>query len=207
MAAYLPAVAAISIYTTMPPHLRTTQRAIPQLLPAQEDADIARHAARIVDDLVADVIATRPELALPEVIDLLGNAGQGLLPSLLGLVDGAAVVAAKRMGKAIDLDRGETVLDGAVHDDRCAFEDLVVGQTRWLAHLLQQGLLLRLGHRMRLRRGRGLLALGDGDLLAQFLGAQNVGHNPLSRSKTQRLAGIAGDHPFLVGRHDHDGDG
>src|SRR5207244_11647645 len=64
--------------------------------------------------------------------------------TFLRLVDGTAVVGAKRMGKAIDLDRAEPVLDGAIHDDGRPLHDLVVGQAGWPAHVLQQRLLLRL---------------------------------------------------------------
>src|ERR1700704_4557720 len=92
-----------------------------RLAPTQEDADIAWHAARIVDDLVADVIAARLELALPEFMDLLGNAGQRLLPAVLDLVDGASVVGADMIGKAEHLDGRHAVLDRAVDDDCCLF--------------------------------------------------------------------------------------
>src|SRR5215831_10775423 len=98
--------------------------------PAQDDANIARHAARIVDDLVADVIATRLELALPKLIDLFRNAGQGALPALLALVDGAAVVGANLVRKAEHLYRHQPALDRSVHHRRGLLDDLVIGQQR-----------------------------------------------------------------------------
>src|SRR4029450_11252843 len=67
--------------------------------PAQENTDIARHAARIVEDLEADMIALGPELTLPERVDIFGNADQCLLPALLGLVYGAPVVGAEGVGE------------------------------------------------------------------------------------------------------------
>src|SRR5262245_7602628 len=80
-------------------------------VPAQRDPDVARHAARIVDDFVADVVALRLQATLPELVDFLGDAGQRLLPARLGLVDGAAIVGAKTVGKPEDLDRHHAVLD------------------------------------------------------------------------------------------------
>src|SRR5262249_22275082 len=121
--------AAVHAAKTMGNTNATQPRMAPFALgPAQDDADITRHAARIVDDLVADVVAARPELALPEVIDLLGNPRQRPLPALLGLVDGAPVVAAKRMREPIDLNPGLAVLHGAVHDDCRLLDDLVIGK-------------------------------------------------------------------------------
>src|SRR5882757_10953372 len=145
--------------------------------PAQKDADIARHAARIVDDFEAHVIAARLELALPEFIDLLGNAGQCLLPAFLGLVDGAAVVGADVIGKAEHLDGRHAVLDRAVDDDCCLFHDLVVRQAGGPGQPVEQRLLLGLRRFMRLHRLGRLLALHLGDLRHQFLGAEYVRHD------------------------------
>ncbi len=92
--------------------------------PAQGDTDIAGHTVRIVNDLEAEAIALGLELALPELVELLGLADQRLLPTRLGLVDGASVVGAERMGKTEDLDRMLSALDGSIDEDRRLFSFL-----------------------------------------------------------------------------------
>src|SRR5580692_7227875 len=177
MVAYLPRWQSDRIYTTHSKALRVQSTSGSPSAPAQEDADIARHAARIVDDLEAHVIAARLELALPEVVDLLGNAGECLLPAFLSLVDGASVVGADMIGKAEHLDGRHAVLDRAVDDDCRLFHDLVVRQAGGPGQPVEQRLLLGLRRFMRLHRLGRFLALHLGDLRHQFLGAEYVRHD------------------------------
>jgi hypothetical protein len=125
----------------------------------------------IVDDLVADVIAVWLQLTLPELVDFLGNAREGLFPTFFGLVDGASVVGAKMVGKAEDLDGCHSVLDRAVDDDRRLFGNFLVAQARRLAQALQEGLLLLLGRFVRPHGGGRLFTFGQRDLCLQFFDA------------------------------------
>src|SRR5262249_33142216 len=96
--------------------------------PAEEHSDIAADAAGTVDHFVFHLIAARLQLPFVESPELLGDAGQGLLPAILALVDGAAVVGAEVVGKAEDLHHGEPVADGALDDVRGLLHHLVVAQ-------------------------------------------------------------------------------
>src|SRR5882672_2819236 len=146
--------------------------------PAQGDADIAWHTVRIVDDLEAEAIALGLELALPELVELLGLADQRLLPTRLGLVDGASVVGAQRMGKTQDLDRRLSALDGTIDEDRRPFEELVVREAGWMAELLEKRLLGFLLGIVRLLGSQCLLPLLRSDLRRQLFCTQyaNGGH-------------------------------
>ena len=162
--------------------------------PAQGDADIARHAARIVYDLEADVIALRLELALPELVELLGLADQRLLPTRLGLVDGASVVGAERMGETEHLDRSLPVLDGPIDEDRRLLEELVVREAGRMAELLEKRLLGFLLGIVRLLGSQCLLLLLRSDLRRQLFCARygSGGHaaSPVAFAITS--AGTAG---------------
>lgn len=88
--------------------------------PFQGHANISRHAARKVDDLHSELISARAELSVPELINLLGHAGQGRFPTRLVLIDSAAVIGADRIGKAIHLNLSKPVRYGAFDDSRHA---------------------------------------------------------------------------------------
>ena len=62
--------------------------------PAQEDSDVARHAAGEIHDLRAQLVSLRLELLLPELVGTLGKAGQRLRPVGLEVVDRPAAIGA-----------------------------------------------------------------------------------------------------------------
>jgi hypothetical protein len=55
--------------------------------PSEKKAHVARHAAREIHDLGAQLVALRLELLLPELVGDLGEAGQALWPIGLEAVD------------------------------------------------------------------------------------------------------------------------
>src|SRR5260370_5424133 len=162
--------------------------------PAQGDTDIAGHTVRIVNDREAEAIALGLELALPELVELLGLADQRLLPTRLGLVDGASVVGAERMGKTEDLDRMLSALDGSIDEDRRLFKELVVREAGRIAELLDKLLLGFLLGIVRLLGSQCLLPLLRSDLRCQLFCAQygSGGHaaSPVAFALTS--AGSAG---------------
>src|SRR5215510_2364625 len=96
--------------------------------PLQRDTDVPGHATGEVDHLVPHLVAARLQLPFPEIVHLLGQAGQRLFPAgLQVVVDRTPVVGAHHIGKANDLDLGEAVLDGALDDGGNPFERLLVG--------------------------------------------------------------------------------
>src|SRR5260370_489761 len=108
--------------------------------PTQDDDDIAGHAARIIDDLIADVVAERMKPAFPEFVDLQRNAAEGLFPAFLGLVDGPAVVGADMVGKPEHLDGRLAVFDGAIDEERGFLARCVVRQSRPIAEVVEESL-------------------------------------------------------------------
>jgi len=109
--------------------------------PFQRVSDVARHAAREVDDLNADLVSDRAQVPIPEGIHLLRQPGQGVLPARLHHIDRAAVVRAQRVGKAEDLHPGQAVLDRALDDFGRALERLLLGNARGLQQFVDQRLL------------------------------------------------------------------
>src|SRR5689334_16158168 len=91
---------------------------VSSIVPRNGHADIAGHAAREIDDLIGNTIAARLQIVGPELEDLLGDAGQGVFPALFHLVDGASLVGAERVGKAIDHHFGQPVAYRALDDGR-----------------------------------------------------------------------------------------
>src|SRR4051794_18273226 len=70
--------------------------------PGNRDADVAWYAAGKIDDLIGDAIAARLQVVGPELEDFFRNAGQGVLPALLHLIDSAALVRAQRIREPVD---------------------------------------------------------------------------------------------------------
>ena len=66
---------------------------------------------------MADEVAARLQIVAPEPIDFLGNAVQ-LSPTLLHLVDGAALVGAERIREAVDLGRSKRAKKGGGQADQ-----------------------------------------------------------------------------------------
>ena len=63
-------------------------------LPGEDEADVARHAPRILEHLSLEMEAERSEVVVPEFVTSLGSALQGLLPLGLRVVDPSATIAA-----------------------------------------------------------------------------------------------------------------
>ena len=64
--------------------------AIRASVPAESNADVSRHPARKVDDLVPELVTFRTQMVVPEVINLLWESRQRLFPARLRLIDGAS---------------------------------------------------------------------------------------------------------------------
>jgi hypothetical protein len=64
------------------------------LTPDEDDTDIARYAAWKIDDVISNPVATGFEVVCPELIYFLRYSREGLFPTWLLLIDGAAVVGA-----------------------------------------------------------------------------------------------------------------
>src|SRR6202451_1098115 len=99
------------------------------------------HADGKVDDLEPQFVAARLEVRLPEFIELFGQSGQRALPAGFLLIDGAAVIGAKRIGKAHDENLGQAVIGGALGDRRRALHALLVGNAGRFCEPFHQGLL------------------------------------------------------------------
>src|SRR5712691_7755063 len=77
--------------------------------PLQRHADIARHPARKIDDLNLQLVSAGPKVFGPQLMDLLGHAGERAFPARLLLIDGAALVGAQLVRKTIDLHLGPAI--------------------------------------------------------------------------------------------------
>src|SRR6516162_4681402 len=71
--------------------------------PPQGHADISRQPSGIIDDFDSQLVSARTEVLCPEHIDFLWHAGQRVFPARLLLNDGAALVRAQLVRKAVDL--------------------------------------------------------------------------------------------------------
>src|SRR5262245_8560358 len=114
------------------------------LAPAQGDADVARQAVRPIDDLDPESIAARLKVLLPELDQLARQAGEGLLPAMLLLIDGAAAIRGQGVRKAADLDLGAAVVHGALDDRGGALHPFLVGDAGRLLEALEELLFLGL---------------------------------------------------------------
>src|SRR5581483_4915015 len=92
------------------------------LFPAQGDANVSRHTAREINDLIGDLVATWLQVILPEMIDFLGYPGQCLLPAFFHLVDRATAVRTENVRKPVDLNLIDPVFDGALDHQGSALD-------------------------------------------------------------------------------------
>ena len=98
----------------------------------------------LADDLRAELVALGAEMTIPQTIDLLGYTGEGLLPSPFLLIDGAPLVGAHRVRKAINTHFGQTILHRAVDDAHRATDCFLIRNAGRLGEFVKQRLLLGL---------------------------------------------------------------
>src|SRR6516162_8712844 len=91
--------AASSVLTAIP----SLGRDLNGSTPLQRHADISRQPAGILDDFDSELVSAWTEVLCPEHIDFLWHAGQRVFPTRLLLDDGAALVRAQLVRKAVDL--------------------------------------------------------------------------------------------------------
>jgi hypothetical protein len=115
------------------------------LMPAQEDANVARHAAWKVDHLKMSLIAKRAQMFVPELVHILWNSGKSVLPTRLSLIDCAAPVGAKFIRKAKNLHLCLAILDCSVDNRRCALDLLFQGKAGGVLKRVEQSFFFRLG--------------------------------------------------------------
>src|SRR6266550_3548288 len=88
---------------------RSNSAKLPSISPGDGDGDVARHASREIDDLVADAIVPRFQVVGPELEYFLWNPRQRVFPARLLLIDGAALVGAQRVREPIHLHFRQSV--------------------------------------------------------------------------------------------------
>src|SRR6185295_10938018 len=79
--------------------------------PDQRHAEVAGHAVRPLGDLTLQAIPALLEMLLPEMMQLLRQPGERVLPARLHLVESPPLVRAKPIGKTAYFDFGEAVAD------------------------------------------------------------------------------------------------
>src|SRR5262249_47454876 len=84
--------------------------------PLQRHADVSGQPSGIIDDFDPELVSARTEVLRPELIDLLWHAGQRVFPTRLLLNDGAALVCAQLVRKAVHLYLGAAVAHRAFDD-------------------------------------------------------------------------------------------
>src|SRR5215469_9029208 len=104
--------------------------------PAHGHANVTRQTAGKVDDLYSQLVAARPKILVPELIDFLRHASECVLPARLVLIDRAAFVRAQLVGKANDLNLGQPILDRPVDDLQPAPDRFLVGSARCFTQLI-----------------------------------------------------------------------
>src|SRR6516225_8455937 len=98
--------------------------------PAHGHANVTRQTAGKVHDLYPQLVATRPKILFPEMIDFLWLAGECIFPAGLLLIDRAAFVCAQFIRKADELDLGQPILDSPIDDFQPAPDRFFVGSAR-----------------------------------------------------------------------------
>src|SRR5215813_3409108 len=160
--------------------------------PLQRHADISRQPAGILDDFDPELVSARTEVLCPEHIDFLWHAGQRVFPACLLLNDGAALVRAQLVRKAVHLYLGAAVGHRALDDLDRAPNGLFIGNSRWFRKVIEQCLFLGLRRRPLGRLLGGLFRLGQGKFLHEILcrGQQLVGfgrHVLLQQARSSTL--------------------
>src|SRR5215469_6290607 len=112
--------------------------------PAQGHADVTRHTVGKIYDLYFQLVAARPKVLLPQLIDFLRRAGECLFPAWLLIIDGAPLVRAQLVGKTKDLNLGQPALHRALDDRYRAPDRLLLGDARGFAEVIDEGLFLGL---------------------------------------------------------------
>src|ERR1700756_4269495 len=138
--------------------------------PLQRHADISGQPSGIIDDFDSQLVSARTEILRPKLIDLLWHAGQRVLPTRLLLNDGAALIRAQLVRKAVHLYLGAAVAHRALDDRDRAPNGLFIGKSRWFGKLVEQCLFLGLGPRPLGRLLGRLFRLGQGKFLHEILG-------------------------------------
>src|SRR5215471_20122407 len=73
-------------------------------LPGEDEADVAGHAAGILEHLGLEVKAQWPQVIVPEFVSSFGPSLQRRFPPGLRVVDPSAAIGAQHVGKAVDLN-------------------------------------------------------------------------------------------------------
>src|SRR5215469_11820018 len=127
-------LAAASVLTAIP----YPGRNLTGLTPLQRHADISRQPPGILDDFDSQLVSARTEVLCPKLIDLLWHAGQRVFPAGLLLNDGAALVRAQLVRKAVHLYLGAAVGHRTLDDLDRAPNALFIGNSRWLRKVIEQ---------------------------------------------------------------------
>src|SRR5215470_4932541 len=133
--------------------------------PLQRHADVSGQPSWIIDDFDPELVSARTEVLRPELIDLLWHAGQRVFPTRLLLNDGAALVRAQLVRKAVDLHLSLAVAHRTFDNLDRAPNALFIGNSRWLREVVEQCLFLSLGRRVFGGFLGGFFSLGQGKFL------------------------------------------
>src|SRR6516164_2596701 len=136
--------AASSVLTAIP----AVGRDLNGSAPLQRHADVSGQPSGIIDDFDPELVSARTEVLRPELIDLLWHAGQRVFPARLLLNDGAALVRAQLVRKAVDLHLSLPVAHRTFDNLDRAPNALFIGNSRWLREVIEQCLFLSLGRRV-----------------------------------------------------------
>src|SRR5262245_8641791 len=166
--------------------------------PLERHRDVAWHPAGEIDDFDPKLVSAGTEVLRPKLMDLLWHAGQRVFPARLLLIDGAPLIRAQLVGKAVHLYLSLAVGHRALDDLDGALNGLFVGNTRWLRKAVEQRLLLGLclgvlprllGRFFRLREREFLHEIaGAGQQLVGL--SRHVPSSSASRDKTSALRWI-----------------
>src|ERR1700748_3547910 len=110
--------------------------------PLERHGDVTRHTAGKIDDLDPELVSAGMKILCPELIDFFWYPGERGLPARLLLIDGATLIRAQVIGKAVHLHLGLAVLHCAFDDLDGATNGLLVGNARRLPEAVDQRVLL-----------------------------------------------------------------
>jgi hypothetical protein len=94
---------------------------------------------------IGDLVATRLQILLPELIDLFRYSSQRLFPACFHLIDCPTTIGAKHVRETVNLNLTHSVSHRALYDCGSTFNLFLLGKPGGLAQLLDQGLLFGLG--------------------------------------------------------------